>query len=302
MKVISASVIVLLFCNFGAFVHKIVNKRVLVECEKNKKFLSVFKKKRMLENFVMNAAEPDKRKKKDLGERYKHFFHVNAYEPGEFSRYISREDLKKKILDGKKSGKYKDVGDVDGYIKRHGDLPWVIIDKIVLLKSLMADRGVVESDIDRDDIDNKILSECINLAHYITDFCTPLHLNENYDGCDDYKYGSQTGIHKMWEDVIPRLFFKKYKIAPVKLVIDDLNDYIFSKMVEIYKKSEDILKKDLDIFDIYKSSNKTIYYDLRFKDKKYVKLSAKYYNAYIKKQINLAISLISYIFNKHIFV
>ena len=302
MNVLFASVIVFFFCNFGAFVHKLVNKNVVKECSGNKKFLSVFKKKGMCDDFVRKAFEPGMRKEKDLNERYKHYFHVNAYEPDVFSSYISRDDLKKSILDGKKSGKYENVGDVDDYVRKHGDLPWVIVDKVVLLKSLMADRSVVENDLDREEIDKRIFIECINLAHYITDFFTPLHLNENYDCVKGDKCGDQKGIHKVWERWIPELFFKSYRIVPVKLEIDDLNDYIFCKMVENYKKSVDILKKDSEIFDVYKSSNKAIYYDCRFKDKKYIRLAAKYYNECINEQINLAISLIVYIFNKHIFV
>ena len=73
-------------------------------------------------------------------------------------------------------------------------------------------------------------------------------------------------------------------------------------MFDVYKKSVDILDLEQEIFDVYKSKYKAIYYKKRFRSHKYIKLSAEYYSDVIIYQINLAISLITYIFNKHIFV
>lgn len=292
MNVAVVSFIVLLFCNFGKFVHKVVNSNVLFNCKKSDKFKQIFKGD-VFREFVQRADEPGSRKGKDPKEKRKHFFHYNAYDPNDLLKYRARDSFKDHILKEKESGKYKKVNDVSNYITVHGDLPWVIIDEIKLIKSLLANRSLPVNSKSID-IDKKIVTECINLAHYITDFCTPLHLNKNYDGI----CSSQNGIHWMWETFIPQLFMKTYKIVVTKLEVDNVEDYFFKNMAFIYEKSEAILNTEFEIFDIYKSRNKQIYYDNRFRTKKYARLAGEYYNKGINEQINLAVSLIVNIFDK----
>lgn len=297
--------IILLLCNFGKMVHQTINKYVVEECKKNKNFTNIFDKNKC-DKFIENAAEPDDRKKFDGNERNKHFFHINAYKTVKFNKYYSKQNIVDEIINsnnynnGKKNKRtINNVEEANKYIKKNGYLPWSILETINNLKNLIKERNdnLLDYKILKK-IDDKILYECINLAHYIADMCTPLHININYDGRDH----NQKGIHRMWETLIPKLYINKYNIKYLtNYEFNNLEDQLFIELNNSYLLSEKILDQEIELSQKYKQQYNNIKMKNRFKANKYARFCAKYYNKDINNQINKAITLISYIFNNILF-
>lgn len=325
----------LLFCNFGKFVHTLINTNVIEMCGNNKKFNDIFTKD-MKSGFINRAAEPDERKRKDYSEKCKHFFHYNVYSPSLLKNFITLDEFIEALkMDFEKNvdisfvGKKIDIKKIPQFVKSHGQLPWAIIETINKLKKLVKDRDSLYermSNINKSINDSKsnlneikkleeeinlaivdcnknILYECINLSHYIADLYTPLHLNIYYDG----KYYLQTGIHHFWETSLPVHCKGDYKIEYIDLNNEinkvGLGNFILKTMKDSYKLSDKILEDEANIvFDDYKRSKSDIYYEKRFFKKDYKIVANKYFHAGTTKQISLAVSFISYIFNKLIFV
>ena len=296
--------IILLLCNFGKMMHQTINKHVIEECKNNKIFTDIFNKN-MCNKFIENAAEPDERKKKDGNERNKHFFHINAYKTLIFNKYYSKQNLIDEIISsniyyiGKHKKAINNIEDANKYIKKNGYLPWSVLETIENIKKLLSERkNIINNNNKLEENDNKILYECINLAHYIADMCTPLHININYDG----KYKNQKGIHRMWETLIPKLYINKYDIKYIKnYEFSNIEDQLFIELNNSYQLSEKILDQEIELSKIYQDQYNNVKMKNRFKNNKYARLCAKYYNKDINNQINKAITLISYIFNNIIF-
>lgn len=297
--------IILLLCNFGKMMHQTINKYVVEECKKNKNFTNIFDKKKC-NKFIENAAEPDDRKKFDGNERNKHFFHINAYKTLEFDKYYSKQDIINEIIRSnqyytinKKKKIIIDIDEAEKYIKKNGYLPWSILETISTIKNLLKERNENLSNYKiLRKIDDNILTECINLSHYIADMCTPLHININYDGRDH----SQKGIHHMWESLIPKLYIKKYNINNIEdYTINNIEDQLFIELNNSYLLSEKILDQEIELSQIYKQQYNNHKMKNRFKTNKYARLCAKYYNQDINNQINKAITITSFIFNNLLF-
>ena len=297
--------IILLLCNFGKMLHQTINKYVVENCKKNKYFTEIFDKKKC-DKFIENAAEPDDRKKSDSSERNKHFFHINAYKTLKFDKYHSKQDIINEIIRSnqyytinKKKKIITGIDEAEKYIKKNGYLPWSILDTISTIKNLLKERNENLSNHNiLKKIDDKILTECINLSHYIADMCTPLHININYDGRDH----RQKGIHHMWESLIPKLYIRKYNINYIKdYTINNIEDQLFIELNNSYLLSEKILDQEIELSQIYKQQYNNHKMKNRFKTNKYARLCAKYYNQDINNQINKAITITSFIFNNIIF-
>ncbi|MFD2145228.1 S1/P1 Nuclease [Mucilaginibacter antarcticus] len=80
-------------------------------------------------------------------------------------------------------------------LNRYGSVPWSIQSNYYwLVKAFKAHDTA------------RILTTSANLAHYIADAHTPLHLTENHDG----QLTNQAGIHALWETRLPELFAANY--------------------------------------------------------------------------------------------
>lgn len=313
-----APIIIITFCNFSKLVHQIINNQLAIQLVKNNEIFKDIYGTEKRNSFVQNAADPDNEKYKNKAEGYNHYFHWNAYSNESLQKYINSIDEYPelegfiKFLDGyikenKDDKTYNNIKNISTYVKSHGYLPFAIHKKIEILKALVKERKeniAINNKTNVEKIDAQILKESIYLAHYVADLCTPLHLNKNYDGMYDY----QKGIHSMWESLIPNVLIKEeyninnYNSKLHKIKTNKINKYIFKLIENGYKLSDDILKKELDIYDEYKYNYKKIYFKERFKSRKYARLCAKYFNKGIHEQISKAVSLLYYIFNDIIFV
>ena len=335
MKRIFVVPLFLLFCNFGKYVHTIINSNVVKICANNRVFNDIFTNAKKNE-FINRAAEPDERKWKDHSEKTKHFFHYNLYNEKILKKFINYDEFLKRLEKNFKENVKTNIVDVDKaskniskFVKSHGELPWSILETINKLKGLVEERKslfenkknllnkknatsedeneakkrINEVGKNISDTDKKILYECINLAHYVADLFTPLHLNSYYDG----KYYLQNGIHSFWETLLPVQCKGNYKLELINLKGEirkfGLENYIFKLMKDSYDLSEKILEEEAGtIFEKYKRARPDIYYEKRFLKKEYKVFADQYFHDDTAKQISLAISFIVYLFNNLIFV
>jgi hypothetical protein len=99
-------------------------------------------------------------------------------------------------------------------LNKYGTVPWAIQSNYYwLVKAFKAHDTTA------------ILISSANLAHYIADAHTPLHLTQNYDG----QLTNQTGIHSLWESRLPELFGNSYNYNAGKA------KYISNPLAEAFK-------------------------------------------------------------------
>ena len=253
---------------FGFFTHKQVNHNVVFTFPEGSLF-SFYKKH--INYFSKHAADPDKRKFLNRSEGQKHFFNIDADEYGNDiinSQWIPYKNMCQKY--GEK------------IVKKYGLLPWSILASQKLLIEAFEQKNT-----------KKILKNSIDLAHYITDACTPLHTTKNYDGQET----AQHGIHSFWETLLPQLFFESYDLKNIKAKYQkNLPRIIWKNIQDSYKESCIILQKDRELNAklllgkyAYIKIGKTVN---RLHSTKYARLYHEKLAGQLEKQIRKAIKMI----------
>ena len=204
---------------FGWYSHEVINYHLVFTLPEGELF-KFFKKH--ISYFSKHAADPDRRKYKIKTEGCKHFFNIDAYDASlQKNGWIKYEDMIKRY--GEKT------------VLKYGTLPWSILATQKELTKAFKKREK-----------KKILYLSINLAHYIADAHTPLHLTKNYDGQET----NQVGIHSVWETQLPKMFIKTYNLAVGCVKYQkNLPKRIWEIIIESYEASKNILKIEKELND-----------------------------------------------------
>jgi hypothetical protein len=187
-------IVVILFCSWGFFGHKRINRIAVFTLPKG---MAVFYRAN-IDYFTEHSADPDKRRYVDSAEGSRHFFDADHYGKRPFERMPQRWQEAERRYSADSLDKY-------------GTVPWAIqYNYYRLVKSFK------EKDT------SGILRSSINLAHYVADAHVPLHMTENYNG----QLSNQQGIHGLWETRIPELFSDNYhyRIRKIHYINDPLKE------------------------------------------------------------------------------
>ncbi|MBB3970701.1 zinc dependent phospholipase C family protein [Mucilaginibacter phyllosphaerae] len=170
---------VLTLCtSWGFFAHYRINRLAVFTLPKS---MAGFYKANI--NFITeHAISADKKRYVDSTEAPHHFFDADHYGKQPF------RDMPQRWIDA--AAKYS-----SDTLKKYGTVPWAIQSNYYWLVKAFKARDTTG-----------ILISSSNLAHYLSDAHTPLHLTQNYDG----QLTNQQGIHSLWESRLPELFSNSY--------------------------------------------------------------------------------------------
>ncbi len=181
-------------CSWGFFVHYRINH------------IAVFILPKALKGFyesniqyiTEHAVSADKRRYVDSAEAPRHFLNADHFGKNPF-RAIPHNYYDAAI---------KYTADT---LNKYGTLPWTIENNYYRLVKAFKQHDTLA-----------ILAISANLGHYIADAHVPLHLTENYNG----QLSNQTGIHALWENRLPELFFNRYRlyVGQARYVENPLNE------------------------------------------------------------------------------
>jgi hypothetical protein len=202
--VLSGLFVVALCTSWGFFTHYRINR------------LAVFTLPKGMEGFYRanisfiteHAVSADKKRYVDSTEAPHHFFDADHYGKHPF------RDMPQRWVDA--AAKYS-----SDTLNKYGTVPWAIQSNYYWLVKAFKARDTTA-----------ILIASANLAHYISDAHTPLHLTKNYDG----QLSNQTGIHSLWESRLPELFSNSYNYYVGKA------RYVNNTLAEAFKISRNSFK------------------------------------------------------------
>ncbi|RRN77157.1 S1/P1 Nuclease [Pseudoxanthomonas sp. SGD-10] len=202
MKLLSSSlltaiIILLLFCSWGFMAHRKINRMAVFTLPKE--LIGFYKSN--IDYITENAVNPDKRRYTDSLEAHRHYIDLDHYGISPF------DSIPKRWNDAIK--KYS-----EDTLKNYGIVPWHIERTYYRLVKAFETQD-----------SSAILRLSADLGHYIADAHVPLHTTENYNG----QLTGQMGIHAFWESRLPELFSNDYDYFVGKA------RYIESPLLEAWK-------------------------------------------------------------------
>lgn len=168
-----------------------------------------------IEFITEHAVSADKKRYVDSSEAPHHFFDADHYGKQPF------KVMPQHWIDA--AAKYS-----SDTLNKYGTVPWAITSNYYwLVKAFKAHDTTA------------ILITSANLAHYISDAHTPLHLTRNYDG----QLTGQEGIHGLWESRLPELFANgyHYNVGNARYISNPLAE-AFKICISSYKKVDTVLR------------------------------------------------------------
>lgn len=217
--VLSGIVLVTLCSSWGFFAHHRINRLAVFTLPKG---MAGFYRANI--SFITeHAVSADKKRYVDSTEAPHHFFDADHYGKRPF------KDMPQHWVDA--AAKYS-----TDTLNKYGTVPWAITSNYYwLVKAFKAHDTT------------SILKTSANLAHYISDAHTPLHLTQNYDG----QLTNQQGIHSLWESRLPELFSNSYNYNVGKA------KYISNPLAEAFKICRGSFKSVDSVLRIERTLNKT---------------------------------------------
>lgn len=170
-----------------------------------------------------HAVSADKKRYVDSTEAPHHFFDADHYGKQPF------KDMPQRWIDA--AAKYS-----SDTLNKYGTVPWAIQFNYYWLVKAFKNHDTTA-----------ILTLSANLAHYIADAHTPLHLTQNYDG----QLTNQTGIHALWESRLPELFSNSYNYHVGKA------RYITNPLAEAFKICRSSFKSADTVLRVERTLNKS---------------------------------------------
>jgi hypothetical protein len=216
--VLSGIVVLTLCSSWGFFAHYRINRLAVFTLPKG---MAGFYRANI--NFITeHAVSADKKRYVDSTEAPHHFFDADHYGKQPF------RDMPQHWVDA--AAKYS-----TDTLNKYGTVPWAITSNYYwLVKAFKAHDTT------------SILITSANLAHYLSDAHTPLHLTQNYDG----QLTNQQGIHSLWESRLPELFNNyNYNVGKAK--------YISNPLAEAFKISRNSFKCVDTVLRVERALNKT---------------------------------------------
>jgi hypothetical protein len=217
--VLSGIVVLTLCSSWGFFAHYRINRLAVFTLPKG---MAGFYRANI--NFITeHAVSADKKRYVDSTEAPHHFFDADHYGKQPF------RDMPQHWVDA--AAKYS-----TDTLNKYGTVPWAITSNYYwLVKAFKAHDTT------------SILKTSANLAHYLSDAHTPLHLTQNYDG----QLTNQQGIHSLWESRLPELFSNNYNYNVGKA------KYISNPLAEAFKISRNSFKCVDTVLRVERALNKT---------------------------------------------
>lgn len=220
IALVLSGVLVLTLCSsWGFFAHYRINRLAVFTLPKG---MAGFYRANI--NFITeHAVSADKKRYVDSTEAPHHFFDADHYGKQPF------RDMPQHWVDA--AAKYS-----TDTLNKYGTVPWAITSNYYwLVKAFKAHDTT------------SILKTSANLAHYLSDAHTPLHLTQNYDG----QLTNQQGIHSLWESRLPELFSNSYNYNVGKA------KYISNPLAEAFKISRNSFKCVDTVLRVERALNKT---------------------------------------------
>ncbi|HEK19944.1 zinc dependent phospholipase C family protein [Mucilaginibacter sp.] len=208
---ISCTIIITTCCSWGFFAHYRINRLAIFTLPKG---MANFYRAN-IEFITEHAVSADKKRYVDSSEAPHHFFDADHYGKQPF------KVMPQHWIDA--AAKYS-----SDTLNKYGTVPWAITSNYYwLVKAFKAHDTTA------------ILITSANLAHYISDAHTPLHLTRNYDG----QLTGQEGIHGLWESRLPELFASgyHYNVGNARYISNPLAE-AFKICISSYKKVDTVLR------------------------------------------------------------
>lgn len=208
---ISCIIIITTCCSWGFFAHYRINRLAIFTLPKG---MANFYRAN-IEFITEHAVSADKKRYVDSSEAPHHFFDADHYGKQPF------KVMPQHWIDA--AAKYS-----SDTLNKYGTVPWAITSNYYwLVKAFKAHDTTA------------ILITSANLAHYISDAHTPLHLTRNYDG----QLTGQEGIHGLWESRLPELFANgyHYNVGNARYISNPLAE-AFKICISSYKKVDTVLR------------------------------------------------------------
>ncbi|RYU89994.1 S1/P1 Nuclease [Mucilaginibacter terrigena] len=217
--VLSGLCVITLCASWGFFAHYRINRLAVFTLPKG---MTGFYRANI--GFITeHAISADKKRYVDSTEAPHHFFDADHYGKQPF------RDMPQHWVDA--AAKYS-----TDTLNKYGTVPWAIASNYYwLVKAFKAHDTT------------SILITSSNLAHYISDAHTPLHLTQNHDG----QLTNQQGIHALWESRLPELFGNSYNYYVGKA------KYISNPLAEAFKISRNSFKCVDTVLRVERMLNKT---------------------------------------------
>ncbi|MEB0248970.1 MULTISPECIES: zinc dependent phospholipase C family protein [unclassified Mucilaginibacter] len=217
--VLSGLIVVTLCSSWGFFAHYRINRLAVFTLPKS---MAGFYRANI--NFITeHAVSADKKRYVDSTEAPHHFFNADHYGKQPF------RDVPQRWIGA--AAKY-----TSDTLNKYGTVPWAIQSNYYWLVKAFKARDTMA-----------ILISSANLAHYISDAHTPLHLTQNYDG----QLTNQQGIHSLWESRLPELFSNNYNYNVGKA------KYISNPLAEAFKICRASFKSIDTVLRVERVLNKT---------------------------------------------
>ncbi|MCO5934337.1 zinc dependent phospholipase C family protein [Mucilaginibacter sp. RB4R14] len=216
--VLSGLFVVTLCSSWGFFAHYRINRLAVFTLPKS---MAGFYRANI--NFITeHAVSADKKRYVDSTEAPHHFFNADHYGKQPF------KSVPQRWIDA--AAKYS-----SDTLNKYGTVPWAIQSNYYWLVKAFKARDTMA-----------ILISSANLAHYISDAHTPLHLTQNYDG----QLTNQQGIHSLWESRLPELFSNiyNYNVGKAK--------YINNPLAEAFKICRASFKSVDTVLHVERALNK----------------------------------------------
>jgi hypothetical protein len=226
LALVLLGMIVLTLCSsWGFFAHHRINRLAVFTLPKG---MAGFYRANI--GFITeHAISADKKRYVDSTEAPHHFFDADHYGKQPF------RDMPQHWVDA--AAKYS-----TDTLNKYGTVPWTITSNYYwLVKAFKAHDT------------SSILITSANLAHYIADAYTPLHLTQNYDG----QLTNQQGIHSLWESRLPELFSNSYhyNVGKAKYINNPLAE-AFKICRSSYKCVDTVLRVERMVNKTFPASNK----------------------------------------------
>ncbi|MES2269112.1 MAG: zinc dependent phospholipase C family protein [Bacteroidota bacterium] len=216
---IAGIAIITLCSSWGFFAHYRINRLAVFTLPKG---MAGFYRANI--NFITeHAVSADKKRYVDSTEAPHHFFDADHYGKQPF------RDVPQRWIDA--AGKYS-----SDTLNKYGTVPWAIQSNYYWLVKAFKARDTLA-----------ILISSANLAHYIADAHTPLHLTQNHDG----QLTNQQGIHSLWESRLPELFSNSYNYNVGKA------KYVSNPLAEAFKICRASFKSVDTVLRVERALNKT---------------------------------------------
>lgn len=186
----------LFFCSWGFHAHTRINYLAVLTLPEG--MIRFYKSH--IGYLSAHAIDPDKRRYTDPQEGPRHFLDTENYHhcidsiPRRWEHALEKYGLE--------------------HLQQNGILPWHIQKSYLQLVAAFREQNK-----------RRILRISAHLAHYVSDAHVPLHATRNHNG----QYTGQTGIHALWESLLPELFDKQFDLITGPAV------YVASPLAEAWR-------------------------------------------------------------------